>query len=276
MEPHPVMKDAGQDGAPAVTRALDLLETLGRSGQGLTLSELSRRLNIPKSTTHYLITTLCARGYLQRIPWTRQYSLGVRAFDFTPNGVAELRLRQFCAPKIRSLADKVRNGVQVAVLKGDEGMALDRATAEPLALGGTLPGHHFHLHCTAAGKALIAWLPEPELEKLFPNRFLCKFTPQTITAFDHLKAHLADVRCKRYAVNLEEYHLNRRAVAAPVFDDSGGVIASISVYGSTSDIPVQRILDLADKLVAAGADISRQLLAQQPLTSRSHHVFPGS
>jgi hypothetical protein len=163
------LKQRSEARAPAVTRALDLLEILGRSAQGLTLSELSRRLRIPKSTTHYLIYTLAARGYLQKIPWTRQYSLGVRAFNFTSTGIAELQLRQFLAPMIRALAERLSTGVQVSVLKGDEGMVIERVD-QRLLPAGTQPGRHFQLHCTAAGKVLTAWLSDGELERLFSNR----------------------------------------------------------------------------------------------------------
>jgi IclR family transcriptional regulator, acetate operon repressor len=255
------LKQRSEARAPAVTRALDLLEILGRSAEGLTLSELSRRLRIPKSTTHYLIYTLAARGYLQKIPWTRQYSLGVRAFNFTSSGIAELQLRQFLAPMIRALAERLSTGVQISVLKGDEGMVIDRVDRR-LLTAGTQPGRHFQLHCTAAGKVLIAWLSDAELERLFSNRPLFKFTPNTITDFAKLKEHLEEVRGRRFAVNDEEYLPQRRAVAAPIFDSVGNVISALSVDGTTAEIPVAEIYRVADELVEMVEDISRQIAAE--------------
>jgi DNA-binding IclR family transcriptional regulator len=255
------LKQTSEARAPAVTRALDLLEILGRSSQGLTLSELSRRLGIPKSTTHYLIYTLAARGYLQKIPWTRQYSLGVRAFNFTSTGIAELQLRQFLAPMIRALAERLSTGVQVSVLKGDEGMVIERVDRRLLA-SGTQPGRHFQLHCTAAGKILTAWLSDRELERLFSNRPLFKFTPNTITDFSKLKEHLEEVRRKRFALNDEEYLPQRRAVAAPIFDSLGNVVSSVSVDGTTTEIPLEQIARIADALVEMVEDISRQIAAE--------------
>jgi DNA-binding IclR family transcriptional regulator len=254
------MKHHDESCAPSVTRALDLLETLGRSAQGMTLSELSRKLEIPKSTTHYLIHTLTARGYLQRLPWTRQYSLGVRAFDFTSKTGGDLWMRQILSPRIRALAQRVAMGVQIAVLKGGEGMVVDRVDGRPFP-SSTLPGHHFRLHCTAAGKVLIAWLPEDELERLFPLRYLGRFTPKTITHFEKLKEHLAEVRKKRYAVNDEEYHLDRRAVAVPIFNSAAKVVAALSVDGSSVEIQIPRLPNLADVLLETGRDISREICA---------------
>jgi DNA-binding IclR family transcriptional regulator len=249
-----------ESSVPSVVRALDLLEILDRSAHGLSLSELSRKLDIPKSTTHNLIHTLIARGYLQRIPRTRQYSLGIRAFDFTSKTVGELRLRQFLSDRIHALAERVAMGVQIAVLKGAEGMVIDKIECGRVP-SSTLPGYHFRLHCTAAGKALIAWLPEDELERLFPHRYLGRFTQKTITDFEKLKEHLAEVKKNRYAVNDEEYHLDRRAVAVPIFNGAAKVLAALSVDGSSIEIQLPRISHLADALLETARDISREICA---------------
>lgn len=255
------MKHLQEAGAPAVGRALDLLEILSRSGEGLTLSELSRRLEIPKSTTHYLIHTLAARGYLQRIPWTRQYSLGLRAFDVTSKGADEWKMHGFFSPTIRELAQTMSLGAQIAVLQGDEGMVINRVDFRALP-SNTRPGHHFRLHCTAAGKALIAWHSDAALQALFPQKVLNKFTSKTISDFDRLRGHLADVRKKRYAFNDEEYHFDRRAVAVPIFDlTSRSVIASLSVDGSTAEIPIPQIPRIANALLQAAEGISREISA---------------
>lgn len=254
------MKHLEETGAPAVTRALDLLEILGRSAKGWTLSELSRRLEIPKSTTHYLIHTLTARGYMQRIPLTRQYSLGLRAFDIQLDHAEEWHVRDFFSPRLRGIAEATSLGAQIAVLKGSEGMVIDRFDCRTFP-SSTRPGHHFRLHCTAAGKALIAWHSDAELDELFPHRFLAKFTIKTISDFDKLKGQLAEVRKKQYAVNDEEYHLDRRAVATPIFDDHRNVTASLSVDGSTAEIATHHFSKLAAILRTAAEEIAREIAA---------------
>ena len=94
-------------------------------------------------------------------------------------------------------------------------------------------GRHLDLHCTAQGKALIASLGDEELEKLLAGRELAQFTPRTIRSLSALKAHLAEVRTNGFAVNDQEHVHGVRAVAAPVVDSPGAVIAAISVRGST-------------------------------------------
>ena len=258
----PSGKESPESRVPSVNRALDLLEVLSQSTRGLSLSEISRELGIPKSTTHNLISTLDARGYLQRIPWTRLYSVGLRAGNLASRGRADLQLRRFYITQVRALAEKVGTGVQVSVLRGCEGMVIDRVDPRPLRPGGTKPGRHFHLHCTAAGKVLIAWQTDDELQRYFPGRHLFKFTANTIRDFEKLKLHLGDVRREGYAVSDEEYMLARRALAAPIFNDAGCVMAALSLDGSTTEIPIERIAVLADHLRESAQDISRLIVAR--------------
>lgn len=258
----PISKESPESRVPSVSRALDLLEVLSQSSRGLSLSEISRELGIPKSTTHNLICTLDARGYLQRIPRTRLYSVGLRAGNLASMGRADLQLRRFYMTPIRGLAEKVGTGVQVSVLRGCEGMVIERVDLRPLRLGGTRPGRHFHLHCTAAGKVLIAWQTDEELQRYFPGQYLFKFTANTIRDFEKLKLHLGEVRKKGYAVSDEEYLLARRALAAPIFNDSGHVMAAVSLDGSTTEIPMERINVLAEQLREAAQDISRLTVAR--------------
>ena len=247
---------------PAVVRALDLLEILGRSNHGLTLSELSRELGIPKSTTHYPIGTLSARGYLQRVPWTRQYSLGARAFEFKPVSRTDPRLTQISVSAVQMLAERTSLGAQVSVLDCNEGLVVARANSRPQPTGGTGPGHHFHLHCTAAGKVLLAWMNEVDLESFFLNHFLAKFTARTITNFEGLRSHLAEVRGRGFAINHEEYHINRRAIAVPIFGNPGTLIGAISIDGMSEQILAARIPQLLEPLNGASCDISREMSAR--------------
>ncbi|MFZ0039342.1 MAG: IclR family transcriptional regulator [Candidatus Acidiferrales bacterium] len=250
-----------ESATPAVARALDLLEILGRSNQGLTLSELSRELGIPKSTTHYIIGTLSARGYLQRAPWSRQYSLAARAFEFRARSGADSRLMQISSRGVNALAESTSLGAQVSVLDGNEGLVIARANSRPQPTGGTGPGYHFHLHCTAAGKVLLAWMNERVLETFFLNQVLAKFTCRTITNFEGLRDHLRDVRGRGFAINHEEYHVNRRAIAVPIISESGRAIAAISVDGMSSQILASRVPQLAEQLYAASRELSRELAA---------------
>jgi len=244
----------------AVDRALDLLEILRRSSRGLTLSEISRRLATPVSTTHDLISTLVARGYLQRNVGSHQYSVGVRALDFSIKDNFELQLRQGCSSYIQPLAEEVALPVTVGTRTGAEGMFVARAIPPGDSVNQACIGRHFPLHCTAQGKVLTAWLSDEELERLFADYIFFQFTPRTIGCFDHLKTHLAEVRKRGFAVNEEEEAIGARSIGAPVFNHIGTVAASVSM-GDISQTPLERILRFADNLLGTTKEISRQISA---------------
>jgi len=248
----------------AVERAFDLLETLDRIGHPLTLTEVSRKLRIPKSSAYYLIQTLIARGYMQRIPGSRQYASGLRVFDFHGVSTMEDGLKRASAQHIRGLSAALRMTVQTAVLKAGEGVIIDKAAWPIDRWGGSWVGHHFYLHCTAQGKALIAWLTDEEIGKLFLNLKLAKFNSKTITSLDQLKEPLADIRKKGYALNDEEHILGIRAIGAPVFSHVGNVVASVSVRGSTAEIPYEQVESLAREIIRTTHLISRDF--QNPAT----------
>lgn len=242
----------------AVDRALDLLEILRRSSRGLTLTELSRKLAAPRSTTHDLICTLVARGYLQRLVGSRQYSLAAQAVDFSIKNILELQLRQVCFPYIQTLAEELTLPVTVGTRIGDEGMFVARAIPPDSDVNHACVGRHFELHCTAQGKVLIAWLSHLELDRLFADHIFLRFTPKTICDLGVLKEHLAGIRKTGFAVNDEEQALGVRGIAAPIFNHMGMVVASICLGGRTQK-PLEQIQRFAHHLLRVTQEISRQI-----------------
>jgi DNA-binding IclR family transcriptional regulator len=234
---------------PAVDRAMNLFELLANSQQGLTLSELSRKLNIPKSTTHYLIHTLVTRGYVQRGGDDRHYLLGLRLADVASANPAELKLRALAMPYLQQIATRFSLTATATVQRGAEAVIIAKVESFHDAGGGAWVGRHLDLHCTAQGKALISNLPDARLDELFGGRDLARFTPKTIASLTALKLHLALVRANGFAVNDEEQVAGVRAVAVPVTNSVGVVVAAFSVRGSTVQIPSPRFPELGRELL---------------------------
>ena len=250
----------GQDfRLPAVDRAMSLFELLADSQKGLTLSELSRKLSIPKSTTHYLIHTLVTRGYVQRGTDGRHYLLGLRFADVASTSPSELALRTLAMPYLRQIAARLNLTATATVLRSAEAVIIARVMSFQDGGGGSWIGRHIDLHCTAQGKALISTLPDARLDRLFCGRELARFTPRTITSLAMLKDHLARVRSDGFAVNDEEQVVGVRAVAVPVIDPIGAVVAAISVRGAPSQIPLPRLPALGRELIFLAREISQQL-----------------
>jgi DNA-binding IclR family transcriptional regulator len=244
---------------PAVDRAMNLFELLASSRGGLTLSELSRKLSLPKSTAHYLIYTLETRGYLQRSTDGR-HALGLRFARLAAASTAELDFGRLAKPYLRQLAVRLDLTTALTALRGAESVVIAIAAAAQVGGGGAWVGRHIDLHCTAQGKALIAALSDDELGEIFGGREFAPFTPKTILSLSALKAHLAEVRACGFSVNDEEYFQGVRAVAAPIFDPLGVVVAAVSVRGPCKQIPSSRLAELGQEMVRASRDLAKQLV----------------
>lgn len=241
----------------SVDRAFDVLESLRRSNSGSTLTELSRKLGIPVSSTHDILYTLVARGYAQKMIGSRRYSLGPRVSDFSVKDTSELELRQICRPYIQQLSQDLLMPATVGLRVGDEGMFVVRTVPSQMK-NDELTGRHFELHCTAQGKVLVAWLSETELDRIFRRTAFLRFTPRTIRRLDDLKTHLVDVRKRGFAVTDEEQALGLRGIAVPILNHMGTVIASVAI-GGLINTPLVQIEAWAGRLFRVADDISREI-----------------
>lgn len=243
---------------PAVDRAMNLFELLASSRNGLTLSELSRKLNLPKSTAHYLIYTLETRGYLQRTADGR-HTLGLRFARLATASMVEQDFGRSARPYLRQLVARLDLTTTLTALRGAESVVIASAAAAQVGGGGTWVGRHVDLHCTAQGKALICALSDEELGEIFGGREFAHFTSKTILSLSALKANLAEGKGRGYYVNDEEYLQGIRGVAAPIFDPLGVVAAAISVRGSSKQIPSARLAEFGHEMVRAARDLEMLL-----------------
>lgn len=252
---------------PSVDRALNLLELLASTTAGMNLSMISRKLNIPKSSAYYLVTTLAKRNLVRRSSGGRVYSLGVDALSFARTSPAESHLKTVCAPYIRSLSTKLGMTAQVGVREGAEARIIDRSEIPGLPLDSWI-GRHFDLHCTAIGKALISYLPETEIENLFRTRGLPKHNENTVCSIELLKHQLGEVRKRGFATDNEEHELGVRCVASPIFNYIGGVVGAICVFSPMTRLSCSEMPNIGLEVVKTASEISRNL-SDSPLSGFS-------
>jgi DNA-binding IclR family transcriptional regulator len=243
---------------PSVDRALNLLELLASTSAGFNLSMISRKLNIPKSSAYYLVTTLAKRNLVRRSPRGRVYSLGTDALGFARMNPAELDLKIFCSPYVQSLSKKLGITAQFGIREGAEARIIDRSETHGLRLDSWV-GRHFDLHCTAIGKALISSASEAELEQLFRSRGLPKHNENTVCSLEVLKSHLLEVRRRGFATDDEEHELGVRCVASPVFNCVGGVVGAICVFSPAAHLSRAQMPNVGAEVAKAAKEISRSL-----------------
>lgn len=243
---------------PAVERAFDMLELLVSSGTARNITEISRQLKIPKSSVFGILHTLRQRGYVEKLEDER-YNLTLKLFGLGASIVASLDIRQQAGPLLRSLAAETNITAHLAVLATDEAVYIDKAEAPGAIRLTTYVGCRAPLHSTGMGKALLAWLPESDVDRIIATRGLTAFTPRTISSPAALKAELVQVRANGYGVAIEENEPGVCGIGAPVFDHTGHVAAAVNLGGTVLQIKRKDVPFLGECVIRAANEMSQRL-----------------
>jgi DNA-binding IclR family transcriptional regulator len=235
------------------------MEFLANSKRGFTISEISRKLMLPKSSTHLILSTLEERGYLQKHRQTGAYRYGLKLVSLSRAVFEGLELRDEAKPFLESLMKKTGLTVHMAVLERNEAVIIEKIESAGLIRVATWIGRRMDVNCTGIGKALIAFLSEEELHEQIRNKGLAKHNHKTIVSLSRLKRELVQVRKQGYAIDDEEDEIGLRCIGAPIFDSSERVVAGISVSGTVSQLPLETIHSTAVMIKQTAADISSHL-----------------
>jgi DNA-binding IclR family transcriptional regulator len=243
----------------AVDRALAILEATAGRPAGLTNSDLSRRLGLPKSSASYILRTLVRRGYLRRDPESGRYRLGLKILSLGRDVLAGLDLGAVALPALRALVERTELTAHLAVLDHGEAVYVEKVDAPGFIKMDTWVGRRMRAHSTAVGKALVANLAKGDLAALVERHGLERRTRRTIVTLQGLHAQLEQVRAQGYAVDDEENNPGARCVAVPVFDGLGEVQAAVGLSGTTSQIQLTALPRLVGLARECARKISRQL-----------------
>lgn len=247
--------ESGTPTAGAVKRALAILECLDGSRRGLNISEMSRKLKIPKSSTHVIVTTLERLGYVEREDSGPHYMLGLKAHVLGQGMMKTLRLADIAQPFMRALAETLRVPAHLAVPDKDQGVFIQKVDAPGLIKFDTYVGRRMDLHCTAVGKVILAFGPAEIREHILAKPVYMRYTEHTITAPRQLQRDLRRVEKLGYASDDEEEELEVRCVAVPVFSPSRQFLAALSVTGTVRQIPGDTVETIAEQLKETAAEI---------------------
>jgi IclR family transcriptional regulator, pca regulon regulatory protein len=230
----------------SLERGLAVLATFTPDRPALGISELARELALTRSTTHRYAATLARLGYLHQDDSTRKYRLGPRVLDLGFSMLGSLELREIAAPHLRQLTDLTGHTSNLAIRDDTDVILIDRVRGRPG------PYHHleFTLHvgsripayCSATGKALLAFLPRPDLDKLLDRIDLIQRGPRTLTSKTALFAELDRVRRTGIAVNDEELESALRSIAVPVRSRTGEVIAAVNIAIPWSPVTITELV----------------------------------
>ncbi|HEY6419776.1 MAG TPA: IclR family transcriptional regulator [Candidatus Binataceae bacterium] len=244
----------------SVAHALDVLEQFFGEVDELGVTELSKRLKLHKNNVFRLLATLEARGYIEQNKATENYRLGIKCLHLGRRYIHHMGLVRQARPILSELAHKCRESAYVAIVRRDGVVPLEAAEPEDRAVRITPPiGVILPLHCTAAGKAHLAFEAEEQLRSAIPESPR-RYTDRTLTDRARLIDQLEAVVREGYAVDSGEFTEEVSSVAVPIRDYTRSVVGSLAVAGPTYRIPPERIAsEIAPLLLDAGRELSHRL-----------------
>lgn len=241
-------------------RVLDILDILSELSRPIALGELAQQAGLPKSTVHRLLAILKDAGYVQQDAETDRYQLGIRAMRLGVSALRSHSLLHIAHPHMERLAELTGETVQLAVRDDNRVLALHRVESDRHVIRAAMPNRvRTPLHATAAGKILLAGLPDTELEVLLQRLELQRFTPTTMTDWAALRSEIEAVRGKGYSVDNGENNPDVRCVGVPIRDLNGRVIASLSITMPAARLALANAPQIAALAQATAQEISAQL-----------------
>ncbi len=246
---------AAAAGVQSVDRALTILEVLARIGEA-GVTEIAAELGVHKSTAFRLVGTLEAHRLVEQAEDRGKYRLGVGVFRLAGATAARLDVVQEARSVCRALAAATGETVNITVLSESSALYLDQAAGTSALQPHNWVGQHIPLHATSNGKVLLSGLDPSALDRLLPT--LPSLTPRTITRQAGLRAELDRVREQGYALAVDELEIGLTAVAAPIRNAGGDVVASMSVSGPTFRL-TERIEEIVRLLRESAQEVSLRL-----------------
>ena len=242
-------------GVQSVDRALGILEVLARVGEA-GVTEIAAELDVHKSTAFRLVATLEAHRLVEQTAERGRYRLGVGLLRLAGATTARLDLVQEARPLCRQLASDTGETVNLAVLSESSALYLDQVAGSSALQPHNWVGQHIPLHATSNGKVLLSGLDDARLEVVLGT--LAPYTPQTITRRALLRRELEQVRDQGFATAVDELEVGLTAVAAPIRNAHGDVIASLSVSGPSFRLPADRVDEVVAMVKQAALEVSRR------------------
>ena len=252
------MKDPNEYNVRAVERALQILDCFDDDHSEMGISEIAHVVGLHKATAYRIVTTLVNYGYLEWLPDSQHYKLGLELANLGYKVIRRMDLRREALPYMKKMVNEWDETCDLSIF--DQGRAFyievlrgNHALTIAAAVGQRLPAH-----CTASGKLFLAYLPSDELDAIL-NQPMTAYTNKTITSPEVLRDQLKVICERGYSVDNEEYELGICAVAAPIFNRGGNVIAAIGGPSPVSRMTRERITEIAEAFKEAGQAISRRM-----------------
>jgi DNA-binding IclR family transcriptional regulator len=241
-----------------IQRVGTILRCFVESNTEMGVNFISRKVDIHKSTVSRMLSALRREGFVEQNPETGKWRLGIGLLSLAGVVLDRMDLRKAAMIPLRLLVEQTQETINIAVLDNNECVNIESIQSpKPIQYAGRL-GRRTPLHCTSTGKVLLAFLPPKKQESLLSGT-LSSCTKKSIIEKSTLEQVLNQVRKEGYAVAHEEFEEGLSAIAAPIRDHTGQVVATVSISGPTYRIGPGKIENFVKPLLEAANKISTNL-----------------
>ena len=225
----------GNNTVKSVVKAMKVFEKLVEKGSPMSLSSISKKVDLNISTVHRLINTLLELGYVKQDD-KGHYGLGLHSYKLADISSEEFDLKQLVHPYLEQIVDSCNETCNLVIMEDFQVVYIDQVESTNMVRMFASEGSRGAAYCTGSGKVLLAHLKEKKLQEYIETTDFEKFTDNTITDPAQLKLELKKIKNQGYALDLEEKERGVRCVAAPFFGEDDKLMGAISVSGPCSRI----------------------------------------
>lgn len=243
----------------AVERALQLIEVFARSRGPLSITDLSKTLDLPPSTVHRLVQTLMTLSYVVQYPQSKRYGPGRSIAEVTRSMILKYEFTRHAQPFLEKLVETTGETANLAALYGSSAIYLNQVESPSAMRVSNSVGSLVPLHCTAVGKIFLADFAPRTLRDTLEHTGLAALTDHSLTSRKALEHDLERVRTQGYALDDEEFTLGVRCIAVALRGSSGAVIAAIGLSAPASRLALERVPACAELLRATSEEFAQQL-----------------
>ena len=212
----------------SIDRVFDILELLSREHEGLSLTEISQKLELPTSTVFRLLSVLRTRNYIEKNDTTNVYRLGLGFVELTSLYLNNIELKTEAQPYLRNLSQITGQVVFMGTEQDGELVYIDKYEQYNEIRKYCFIGQRRPLYCTALGKSLLTGYSDEDIRDLYTGKELKKMAPNTITDLDELIKEIRLTSERGYSIDDQEMEPDMWCVAAPIYDYRSIVIAAVS------------------------------------------------
>lgn len=242
----------------SVIKAGQILDCFTPDNHQLNLTQISNKLNFPKSTTLNLLQTLEFGGFIIRVKDSNNYQLGYKNMELGYRTMTSLAILPYAIPLIEELQDRTNEIIYLTTHIEGKIFYLHCSYPNKPTVSYSVMGKMLPMHCTGCGKAMLSYLDIDYIDRIIKTYGLAQFTPNTITTKEALLENLEQSRNRGYAIDNQEETLGVKCVAVAIRNASGNSVGAISISGSALSMSQDKFDNYAALLSTSCTILSQQ------------------